>query len=199
VLLAGIAEDVTHHGPLTYVDAAVEARIHGHVSPLQIRAFEVVSWLGSLPLMIALLLCVAAFLGWKRNWLEMATWITLIAGTLGLSVALKIMVPRPRPPGFLAMIPNDSFASGHAMIALAGYGMLVHLLNRSHSGDGAGPGITAAWIILVVVIGLSRLCLGDHYASDILAGYAAGGLCLSAAVTGLSISSRRRDGKMLKR
>jgi undecaprenyl-diphosphatase len=141
--------------------------------------------------MTALLLGVAAFLGWKRNWPEMTTWIALIVGTLALSVVLKAMVPRSRPPGGLAMIPNDSFPSGHAMIALAGYGMLVHLLNKSQAGRRTTQCVTAAWIFLVAMIGLSRLCIGDHYPSDIIAGYAAGGLCLLAAVAGLNLSASR--------
>lgn len=79
------------------------------------------------------------------------------------------------------------------MGSLVGYGMTAYVLVL-HLRDGPRrAGVIAAAVLLVVTIGLSRLYLGVHYFSDVIGGYAAGLLWLSACISGTEIARRKRD------
>jgi len=79
------------------------------------------------------------------------------------------------------------------MVSLIAYGMLAYVLiilrSRSHRSRLVIVGLTT---LLVLTIGLSRLYLGAHYFSDVVGGYAAGMLWLSACISGLEVTRRWR-------
>lgn len=89
---------------------------------------------------------------------------------------LKVLISRPRPTGeHLTYATGFSFPSGHAMLSMAFYGFIAYLLwiNLPHKGGRWGAGLL---ILLILAIGLSRVYLNVHYASDVLAGFLLGGL-----------------------
>src|SRR2546422_3373483 len=102
-------------------------------------------------------------------------------------------IRRPRPPYAAAFLHHYSwsFPSGHAMGSLIGYGMLAYVLavlwihRRS-----AQISVVLGAALLILAIGLSRLYLGVHYFSDVMGGYAAGLLWLSACISGLEVARR---------
>jgi len=170
---------------------------HGHVTPLGLRIFAAISWLGE-PLMMATLgVLVALALALRRHWLFLAGWTAALAGVGVLDAALKYFIQRPRPIYASDFLPDYSysFPSGHAMGSLVGYGMLAYLLlvfwRTSRPVQGT---IVFAAVLLIVAIGLSRVCLGVHYFSDVIGGYSGGVFWLSACVTTLEIT--RRQPKM---
>jgi len=109
-------------------------------------------------------------------------------------VVLKLVIRRPRPAyaGVFRHHYTSSFPSGHAMGSLIGYGMLAYVLTLLwiHSRGGQIAVVLGA-ALLVVAIGLSRLYLGLHYFSDVVGGYAAGVLWLSACISGVEVARRR--------
>ena len=115
-----------------------------------------------------------------------------------LDVVLKLVIRRPRPPGAAAFLQHFSwsFPSGHAMASLIGYGMLAYVLTLlwiHHRSAQIAVVLGAA--LLIIAIGFSRLYLGVHYFSDVVGGYAAGVLWLSACISGVEVARRwRRNG-----
>lgn len=94
----------------------------------------------------------------------------------GIMHVLKELIGRPRPPGeHLTYATGFSFPSGHAMISMAFYGFIAYLLwnNIPHQGGKWGAALLG---LLIISIGLSRVYLNVHYASDVLAGFLLGGL-----------------------
>ena len=83
---------------------------------------------------------------------------------------LKLVVMRPRPISTLRLINQNgySFPSGHAMAATAFYGLLIYLLLKSNHKYKLPLSILIS--LLIIIIGLSRIYLGVHYASDIIGG-----------------------------
>jgi len=193
-VFSGITEDVVHHDPLSRFDITVLEWFHAHSTPPGLALCNGISWLGS-PLLISMLgLVVAVMLAVRRSWLPLAAWVAALAGTSVLGTVLKMAVRRPRPEYGSSFLPGDSFSfpSGHAMGSLVGYGMLAYLLLTIWVKRRLiWVGVVTVLSVLVVAIGLSRLYLGVHYFSDIVGGFAAGLLWLSACITGLEIARRQ--------
>jgi undecaprenyl-diphosphatase len=76
------------------------------------------------------------------------------------------------------------------MGSLIAYGMLAYLLVRDAKGRRPRMAIVVGAVLLVLLIGLSRMVLGVHYFSDVLGGYAAGVVWLAACITGLEVARR---------
>lgn len=193
-LFAGITEDVVHHDPLTKFDLTLTTWIRAHTTPLGDRIFTVVSLIGS-PVAMAIVAAVGALLiVLRRKWIVLAAWVAAFAGAGLLSLVLKIIIRRPRPAGAEAFLSGDtfSFPSGHALGSLVGYGMLAYVIGSSWVETVAGrTRLAIATAVLVVAIGISRLYLGVHYFSDVVAGYAVGLLWLSVCISGLQVAERR--------
>ena len=89
-----------------------------------------------------------------------------------LNQALKFVVQRPRPDGFrLAEVGGYSFPSGHSMAAMAFFGLLVWIVWHYERDRRMRWGLAAAFSLVIVMVGLSRVYLGVHYASDVVAGF----------------------------
>ena len=192
-LFGGVTEDVLHHDPLTEFDIAALRLLRSHATDLGDKIFSAVSVLGSPLVMAAIGVVVAAFLAIRRQWILMSGWVAAFAGAAVLTTVLKDVIQRPRPIGADRFLHGESFSfpSGHALGSLIGYGMLAYLLLRVVNKRSQRVLIVAAACALVIAIGFSRLYLGVHYFSDVIAGYAAGLLWLSACISGLEVVRRR--------
>ena len=91
-----------------------------------------------------------------------------------LNQMLKAIFSRPRP--FELMLIEEtgySFPSGHTMLALAFYGFLIYVIWQINLSKKAKKFLTVLLVIIILLIGLSRIYLGVHYPSDILGGFMA--------------------------
>ncbi|MCX8020876.1 MAG: phosphatase PAP2 family protein [Chitinophagaceae bacterium] len=109
-----------------------------------------------------------------------AFWVFVFALTgLWLQMSMKKWFQRPRPDDLLiAGITNYSFPSGHAMMSLLFFGSLILLLKDPIKKVWMRRALTVFFIFLILVIGFSRMYLGVHYLSDVLAGYCLGAVLL---------------------
>lgn len=156
--------------------------------PFFLRVGEIVSLFGN----VATVLLIACIIGicltlFKRPYPSLVGLTSTLLGT-GVSVyLLKILVARPRPGGSIPSIIESSysFPSGHAAGSMALYGFIAFLLFRAYPRHKKLIGVVVAGIILS--IGFSRLYLGVHFLSDVLAGYVLGGLWL---FIGIKITKR---------
>lgn len=90
----------------------------------------------------------------------------------GLNLVLKNIVQRPRPDGFRLISESGySFPSGHSMISAAVYGFFVYLAYTYIKDKKLRNAVCIALSILIILIGISRIYLGVHYASDVCAGF----------------------------
>src|SRR5437879_570626 len=192
-LFGGVTEDVIHHDPLTQFDATLLEWVHAHATPAGYAVFNAISLLGSPVMLTILALGVGLLLAARRQWILLAGWLAAFAGGGLLDAVLKLAIRRPRPPYAAAFLHHYtwSFPSGHAMGSLIGYGMLAYLLLVlwTHRRS-TRISIVLGAALLIVAIGFSRLYLGVHYFSDVVGGYAAGVLWLSACISGLEVARR---------
>lgn len=119
----------------------------------------------------------------KHKWETLVLLIGVLTAW-GLNQLLKDLFQRDRPTG-MRLIEEDSFSfpSGHAMVSILFYGLIGYLLwvnvRKIWKAAWLIPVIT---IVVVLCIGLSRIYLGVHYPSDVLAGFAAGGAGLIGCI-----------------
>lgn len=130
---------------------------------------EAFSALATPVVLLVLLLVVIAFApGRAPGW---CCTINLVLVVL-LNQILKFIVQRPRPEGFrLAVVSGFSFPSGHSMVAMAFFGLLAWFVWRYEKNRWMRNLLVIAFSIVILMIGISRVYLGVHYASDVLAGF----------------------------
>lgn len=193
-LLGGVAEDILAHDPIVQFDTRLANLLHSWATPAATAVFLVITQFGG-PLVVILAVVTTLLLAWRRWWLHLAAWLVALGGGEVLNVVLKQLFQRPRPvfahPLAGVLVDNEySFPSGHALGSLITYGMMAYfavLLLRTWRGRSA---LVSGAVLLVLLIGFSRLYLGLHYFSDVIAGYAAGGVWLSTCITGMELIRR---------
>jgi undecaprenyl-diphosphatase len=191
-LFAWIAESVSHQHTRSF-DLSVRARIHQYASPGMTRAMTAASFLGKGGLAFASILAFAAFA--KLRWRRAALWLVIaILGALVLDLTLKYAFHRPRPVPFFGPPPETySFPSGHALFSFCIYGGLAGLFAGRVRSRRVRILFWAFATLLVGAIGLSRIYLGVHYPSDVIAGYLAATIwvCTLVVLDRLRIQRRK--------
>ncbi|HTR65969.1 MAG TPA: phosphatase PAP2 family protein [Terriglobales bacterium] len=192
-LFAWIAESVSHDQTRQF-DMAVRQAVHQHSSPAMTKAMFAASFIGGNGLVIAAVLAMILFL--SLRWRRAALWLlTTILGALVLDLALKYAFHRPRPTPFFGNLPRTpSFPSGHALFSFCFYGVLAGLLADRIRSLWLRILIWACAAILVAAIGLSRIYLGVHYPSDVIAGYLTATLWVSTMIVLDHVRAKRKLG-----
>ena len=108
-----------------------------------------------------------------------------LASSAFVNHLIKEIVQRPRPPIELRMVEESSFSfpSGHAMTSTAFYGLIIYFVFKNVKDKKVRNTICITLSILVFFIGISRIYLGVHYASDVVAGFAFGIVYLVLYIT----------------
>ena len=190
-LFAWLAENVAAQHTLAF-DSSVRAAVHAFASPALTRLMFAISFMGSGGLITSALVAFALFRHFL--WRRAAIWMVVtLAGALVLDLTLKFAFHRARPVPFFGPIPRTySFPSGHSLFSFCFYGVLAGLLAGRVRSMSARVLIWLIAALLVLSIGLSRIYLGVHYPSDVIAGYLAGTIW---SATMVALDRMRRRGK----
>ena len=122
-----------------------------------------------IPVLLVMTLIVTAFAPGKAPGRCVAA---NLIGALALNVVLKQIVQRPRPDGFRLIAESGySFPSGHSMVSMAFFGLLVWMVWTYEKDKAMRLVWCALFSLVIVMVGVSRIYLGVHYASDVLAGF----------------------------
>ena len=153
------------------LDSAVMHWFQAHATPEVTAVMRAVSWLGSRPVVGALSALVALGLVVEACWSVLVEWLLVVPGGMLLNTLLKELVDRPRPslPDPFLGLTSASFPSSHMASATLGYGLLAVVLLGRVRRRGYRVLIVLAAAALVTLVGGSRLALGVHYLSDVLA------------------------------
>jgi undecaprenyl-diphosphatase len=200
----GFAEWAAHvrGGGTQAFDDAVMHWVAGNQNPLVKTAMLEITTLGT-GLVVAMMVIVAGMFLWLNAHKHSA--LLLIVSTVGgivLNNLLKIGFSRPRPQIFEwgTHASSSSFPSGHAMSSIVVYGTVAYLVARLQKRPAARVATLVVAGILVLAICISRIYLGVHYPSDILAGLMIGlgwaGFCM-AVLEAAQIYAKRNAPQML--
>jgi undecaprenyl-diphosphatase len=124
----------------------------------------------------ALLVIVVLFLLSQRKWLSSLLLTLGLVGGVLLSEGLKAVFERERPPAEAQAVEtiNASFPSGHALLATVFYLSIGVMLTRAFPRRRFKMFVLGVGIVLAILVGLTRIYLGAHWASDVFAGWAVG-------------------------
>lgn len=158
---------------------------------LGIKFFALITYLGSFVFILGGALAVMFWLVLRSRKFQ-----ALVFGA-GITVAglltrwIKVLTKVERPTEF-SRIPETgySFPSQHAVGAMIFYGFLLFLIYR-HAKNGLARKLSSFVLLsLILLVGFSRIYLGAHWASDVLAGWFLGGIILSAMIAALKIKEQ---------
>jgi undecaprenyl-diphosphatase len=143
---------------------------------------EQVTALGNLVTLVVFSVGIAITLRFAMNLREIGFIVASIVGGRVLHVVLRALVDRTRPQAIdtIFSIDSSSFPSGHAMMSAIVYPTFALLLAELIENSWARNTIIAGSFLLAAAIGVSRLYLGVHYVTDVIAGWSAGLFWLSA-------------------
>lgn len=164
---------------LFYFDHTIIDWVQGQISPRLTAVMKLFTFLGSTTaLVVVLFISVAIMIRQKKKWEALFLVISMIGAVL-FNQWLKILFHRERPTLHrLIEETGYSFPSGHSMVSFVFYGMLGVLIYMFLVSKLPKIMLTISFVFLVIMIGVSRIYLGVHYPSDVIAGFSAGGAWL---------------------
>ena len=162
----------------TSLDLSIQSWMLTHQVDSLTRFFQLLTYMGSPIVFLFLTLMLVSFLLLAHCYKDAFYFSTGMMITWVFMHYLKIIVARTRPEGnMLTIATGYSFPSGHAMLSIFFYGFLAHLLYQRPSPWAHYSGHIL--LLLIVLIGLSRIYLNVHYFTDVVAGFILGGICLN--------------------
>ena len=185
-LFGAIAEDVATGDSLTRLDLDIARWLHDRATPDTTRWMLVVTELNSTVAISSYSVVVGVLLYARQQWRGLAALFACVAGGLVLNVAMKFAFHRQRPffEQPLLTLPTYSFPSGHVAASTIFYGLaVVWVWGRTRNAGWRVLALAAA-ATAIVLVAFSRMYLGVHYLSDVVAAFAEGmawlALCLGA-------------------
>jgi membrane-associated phospholipid phosphatase len=190
-----LLHQVATRGPLTGFDEVgarwLNERFYDR--PLVIDALEVISFTGK-PIFLFFAVGVPVLWLLRRGAIKLAVFLTvtcLVGGAIDTVVKVAVGRPRPDVEHPITTAIGNSFPSGHSMQAVVCYGALLLVFLPLCTGW-RRPAAIGATVVLISLIGFSRLSLGLHYVSDVLGGFALGAAWLTASVAAFEIWREER-------
>ena len=189
-------EGVLMREPITQLDRMVAVALNERAYPLFTKGMKVVTFFGGAVWLTAVTVTGVAILTWKKMWRDALVLLTSVVGASVLVTVLKVLVQRPRPDFIVPLVHAGgySFPSGHATTSTALYLALGLLAAGWVKRWETRIYILLGSLAVIALIGFSRLYLGVHYVSDVLAGFAVGAFWVTLCVTAGTVFVRAQRG-----
>jgi membrane-associated phospholipid phosphatase len=200
LFVSGLALTLAAHAFGIFIfDLKIAIWLRGVNHPLFGAVMAAVSALGDGWVPVILVLLFSAVCALKKRWIEAAFVVATLSASL-LAGVLKVLVGRPRPPGFSLNVSflfpsfnQYSYPSGHVLFFVVFYGFIAYLAWKYLAG-------WTRWMVislcaaLIVLIGPSRIYLGEHWASDVIGSYIIGTFWLIILILLYLMVLHRRTG-----
>ncbi len=182
-LLTGVAFVLAWAFPVWPGDEVALRGIQGWQSPGLTAVFRTVSYLGWVPVAISAAALTGGLLFLNRQRAD-ALLLVLAVMPTALIPALKSLIGRPRPDyAIIDSVPSSlGFPSGHATFAMLLGGILIYLVGSGVRNPLARRGLVGGLVLLIALVGVSRVYLGVHWPSDVIGGYLYGVAALAGLI-----------------
>ena len=171
-------------------DLSIYNFIYGLNSPGLTMFMRVISSLGSAIVIITALLCIFLLFKDKKIFLQ---FFTLTIVTKVINHIIKIIVKRERPNVLTSISVESgySFPSAHTMISTVFYGFIIYLIMKNVKNKKIKNIFIISLFIIIFLIGISRIYLGVHYATDVIFGFIFGFIILFIFINLIYKKSRK--------
>jgi len=194
-LFGVLAINLETHGPLLQTDTQIVNEFHE--AELQSSTLERDTMGAGYYLGEHIILAIGALLGiyflFNRYWTELMMVVVAWLGEGAIWLSLSHYFNRPRPTFALyiwTQAPGPSFPSGHTLSAVMCYGLLAYLLVPKIRLNLWKVFVVLIATLIIIFVGVSRVYTGDHFPTDVLAGYALGVAWTGLAYTAVELISR---------
>jgi|ERR1700754_2391334 len=174
IFFAWLADEVLE-GETQHFDEVTRVAVHQLASPGMTSAMRGISFLGSM-IFLTIATAFAVFLFARRHWRREAILFAItMGGAALLNMTLKLAFQRPRPVPYFNLVPPESysFPSGHSLASCCFYGALAAIVTTRLKRKRDRTILWVLSIAMFLLIGLSRIYLGVHYTTDVIAGFSA--------------------------
>lgn len=198
MIFGELIEEVSESEDIVQFDLALVNALQEHTADSVLFAFSWITRLGDVLTLAVVGVIIGVILLIKRYWVLLVGWIVTLAGGGLLNTLLKEIFQRARPELHGSLVAGWSFPSGHAMGSLMAYGMLAYVGMYLVPRHWRAP-VMAGCVTLILLIGASRLFLGVHYFSDVVAGFVVGTSWLTLCIIGTEVARlyrRRRESRV---
>ena len=174
IFLAWLSDEVLE-GDTRAFDETTRAVVHQFASPTLTTVMRGISFLGSTRFLLCATIVVVLCFIYRRLRREANLMAITMIGAAILNITLKLAFKRVRPEPFfnLATPKSFSFPSGHSLASFCFFGGLAAILNARIKRGRVRVLIASAAGVLIFLVGLSRIYLGVHHATDVIAGFTA--------------------------
>lgn len=188
----GVASGVVRGGTIAQIDERIANLMPAVRTPGETAFFGAATMLVSWQALTVLTVAAAAVLWWRRRRFLAAVVVGTVLGQELLATLVKLAFGRHRPDASLALLDVGtlSFPSGHAIRATVVYGLIAYLLIRAYRTAAARAAVVAGYLIVVLLVGMSRVYLGVHFVGDVWGGMLFGAAVLVVVVGFLEIAAR---------
>jgi undecaprenyl-diphosphatase len=147
--------------------------------------------LGGISVLGLFALIVIVFLLSQRKWLSSLLLVVGLAGGVALSEGLKAVFERARPPAAMQAVEtiNASFPSGHALLSTVFYLTVAVMLTRAFPRERFKVFVLGVGILMALLVGLTRIYLGAHWATDVFGGWILGGTWVAGLTLAFALRS----------
>lgn len=157
------------------IDLSLANLLYVFRNPLLVKIFLWVTLLCKWFVALAIMLVVSVIFYFKGYKKYISPFFISVGGSFLTGVVGKYLWHRPRPLEMAVYLEKSwSFPSGHAILAVSLYGFLIYFFWKYFKSWGIKAGVLFFGLLIIILIGFSRLYLGVHYLSDVLAGYMIG-------------------------
>lgn len=158
-----------------WFDSRVFAFLKNHSSPGSIFFFKQLTFLGSSYFLFPSYVVLIAWLLYKKRKADAITIAIIAVSSTILMYSLKILIGRARPDlPLFAPLATNSFPSGHALSSFIFCSVITWLVWKSNLKKNLKLFLSGLLVLLAIAVGISRIVLRYHYASDVLAGFCMG-------------------------
>jgi len=184
ILFAFIAAQISSNHSLVSTDASLAIWLHTHGTPALTKLFLPISLMHGIAPILTYAAIFAILLARARMWHWVLAVVLTVPAGLCVNSGLKYVFERARPvfDDPLVTLQTYSFPSGHVAGTVLFYGVLAAFLISRYASLRARVACISALVIMIVMVALSRIYLGAHYLSDVIAA-----ICSSCAWLGMSL------------
>ena len=184
LLFAWIADEV-FEGDSVAIDNTLRNLLHSYAAEWLTTSMKALSFFGSTLFLVVVTVTLVGVFLIRRQHRSAIIMTVVMTGAVVLNYVLKVSFQRPRPlPYFDTPLPSSfSFPSGHSLFSACFFGIIAWLFASQMSYLFAKAGVWTAAIVLILLIGISRVYLGVHYPTDVAAGFLAAFFWVSAVIT----------------
>jgi len=195
-LFAWLAEEVFAGGTAIF-DDGIRVYVHQFAADRLTPVIIFISFLGSTIFLTSLSFVILLIFIWLRRYRSAILFSATMLGSSILNYGLKIAFARTRPIPYFDLPPPASFSfpSGHALCSACFYGVLAWLFATRTENRSSRILVWIATGVMIFLIGLSRIYLGVHYPSDVIAGYLAACVWTLAVIL---VDATRERAKQLR-